>query len=297
MLRSLATEEVDSACSRIGDQVVVDPLREVARVAGVVEDEDRGALHGVLDHGRRDAAGLVEDLHAAAVGGDERALGGRQRDQELALRVLAVDSQRAREADRDLGDADEVLDVAARHRRVEGVPVDVLELLAAVVADEALPHLRHALIVVVLLVVGDLDALGGLLGDGVGDLEVELAERRGIELHDDLVVPVGERAESDEVQDDRLLERKVERCCLRDRRGAQPLVVAEVDLDARVRGLFAVDRDARDARHRGVAQPVLERQPDAFGGVGEAAEGVELLQDERGNLQEHANSSRVCEWR
>ena len=74
-----------------GDQVVVDPLREVARLAGGVEDEDRGALHGVVDHGAGDAAGEVEHLHAAAVGGDQRAFGGRQRDQELALGVLAVD--------------------------------------------------------------------------------------------------------------------------------------------------------------------------------------------------------------
>ena len=36
----------------------------------------------------------------------------------------------------------------------------------------------------------------------------------------------------------------------------------------------------------------LSVKPHAFGGVGEAAEGVELLQDERGDLQEHADSSR-----
>ncbi len=275
-----------------GDQVVVDPLREVARVAGVIEDEDRGALHGVLDHRRGDAAGLVEDLHAAAVGGDQRPLGGRERNQELALGVLAVDQQRPREADRNLRHADEVLDVAARHRRVEGEAIDVLHRLAAVFRDEALPHLRHALVVVVFLVVGDLDALGGLFGDGVGDLEVELAERRGFEPHDDLVVPHGERAEVDQMDDDRLLERKVERARLRDRRGAQAFALAEIDLDPRMRRLHAVDRDARDARYGGVAQPVLQRQAHSLGGVREAAEGVELLQDERGDLQEHANSSR-----
>jgi hypothetical protein len=42
--------------------------------------------------------------------------------------------------------------------------------------------------VVLFLVVGDLDPLGRLLGDRVGDLEVELAERRRLELDDDLVV-------------------------------------------------------------------------------------------------------------
>ena len=37
-----------------------------------------------------------------------------QRHEELALGVLAVDEQRAREADRHLRDADEVLDVAGQ---------------------------------------------------------------------------------------------------------------------------------------------------------------------------------------
>jgi hypothetical protein len=44
--------------------------------------------------------------------------------------MLAVDQQRAGEADRDLRDADEVLDVAARRRRIERVVGEVLELLA-----------------------------------------------------------------------------------------------------------------------------------------------------------------------
>ena len=84
----------------------------VARLAGALEQERRRALHAVVHDRRLHAAGLVQQLHAAVVGGDERALGGRQRDVELALRVLAVDEQRPGEADRDLRDADEVLDVA-----------------------------------------------------------------------------------------------------------------------------------------------------------------------------------------
>ena len=176
-------------------------------------------------------------------------------------------------------------------RRVERIAVDVFELLAGVVGDEPLAHLGHTLIVVVLLVVGNLDPLGSLLRNGVGDFEVEIAEGGGFELHHDLVVAGGERAEADHVQDDGLLERKGERARLRDRRSAQALVVAEVDFDSGVRNLFAVDRDARNTGHRGVAQSVLQRQPHALRGVGETAEGVQLLEDERGDLQEHSDSS------
>jgi hypothetical protein len=49
--------------------------------------------------------GEVEHLHAAVVRGHQRALGGGQRDDELALRVLAVDEERPGEAERHLGHA------------------------------------------------------------------------------------------------------------------------------------------------------------------------------------------------
>ena len=73
------------------------------------------------------AAALGEQPHPAVVAGDQRAFGGRQRDEEVALGVLAVDPQRAGEADRDLRDAEEVLDVAGQRRRVERVAADVVE--------------------------------------------------------------------------------------------------------------------------------------------------------------------------
>ena len=111
---------------RLGDladlvEVLVEPLAERARLARALEQERRRALHAVVHDRRRHAARLVEQLHAAVVGGDQRALGGRHRDVELALRVLAVDQQRAGDADRDLGDAGEVLDVAGQGGRVERV--------------------------------------------------------------------------------------------------------------------------------------------------------------------------------
>ena len=114
---------------------------EVAAVAGVVEDEDRRPLHAVAHHRAGDAAREVEHLHAAVVGGDQRALGGGQRDDELPLGVLAVDLERAGEADRHLGDAGEVLDVALGDGGVEGELVDVLELDARVLLDELLARL------------------------------------------------------------------------------------------------------------------------------------------------------------
>jgi hypothetical protein len=87
-----------------------------------------------------------------------RALGGRQRDVELALRVLAVDEERAGEADGHLRDADEVLDVAGEDRRVERVAGDVLERCAGALLGELPARLRRLAGVVVLAVARDGDA-------------------------------------------------------------------------------------------------------------------------------------------
>ena len=94
------------------------------------EQERRGALHVVGDHGGGHAAGFVEQTHAPVVAGDQRAFGGRQRHVELALSVLAVHQQGPGEPDRYLRDPDEVFGVPAQHRRVEGVPGGVLEAVS-----------------------------------------------------------------------------------------------------------------------------------------------------------------------
>ncbi len=139
-------------------EVLLQPLAERARLARAREDEHRCALHAVVDDGGLDPAGLVEQPHAAVVAGDQRPLGRRERHVELALRVLAVDEQRAGEADRDLGDADEVLDVAAGDGRVEGVVREVLELDARLLADEPLSRADGLLAVVVVAVARHADA-------------------------------------------------------------------------------------------------------------------------------------------
>ena len=124
---------------RLGDladlvEVLVQPLAERARAAGALEQERRRALHAVVHDRRLHAAGGVQQLHAAVVGGHQRALRGRHRDVELALRVLAVDEQRPGDPERHLGDPGEVLDVAGQDRRVERVGADVLEAGAHLLA-------------------------------------------------------------------------------------------------------------------------------------------------------------------
>ena len=108
---------VDSASPRISFGVRGDPVAELAGLQRVVEDEDRGALHVVLDHRRLHAAALGQQPHAAVVAGDQGAFGGRHRDEEVALGVLAVDLQRPGDAERHLRDPGEVLDVAGQRRR------------------------------------------------------------------------------------------------------------------------------------------------------------------------------------
>ena len=98
------------------------PADEVAGVGQGVEGEAGSARHAFVQHRGGAAAGLGQGQGAAAVGGDQRRLGGRQRDVEVALRVHAVDAQRAGEPDRHLHGADEVLDVAGEDVAPGGGP-------------------------------------------------------------------------------------------------------------------------------------------------------------------------------
>src|SRR5215211_871206 len=72
-----------------------------------------------------------------------------------ALGVLAVDQERPGDAERDLGDADEVLDVAGGDVGVERVARDVLELDLGVLFDEGAPLVSGLARVVVIAVARD----------------------------------------------------------------------------------------------------------------------------------------------
>ena len=80
---------VGSGLDRV--EVLDQPGAERARLAGAIEQEAGSPLHPVVEHGCPDAARRVQQLHAAVVAGDERSLGGGQRDVELALGVFTVD--------------------------------------------------------------------------------------------------------------------------------------------------------------------------------------------------------------
>ena len=105
----------------------VDPRAEFARLEGVLEQENRRALHRPRDHRRLGAAALGDEAHAAIVAGDQRPLGGRHRNVKFALRALAVDAQRPGEPDRHLRRADEILDIARKAFRIERVAADMVE--------------------------------------------------------------------------------------------------------------------------------------------------------------------------
>ena len=142
--------------------MVLDPLQELLRLDDAGGAEDGGAGHPhVLDphHG---AAGLAQRRAPAVGAGHQGGLGGGERHPEVAVGVLAAHPQRAHDAHRDLGHADEVLAVAV------GGPVDVQR----VVADVGQRRARHLL----QGLAADLRRLLG--GEVLGDLvEPALARR------------------------------------------------------------------------------------------------------------------------
>ncbi len=145
-------------------EVLAQPGAELARLARRVEQECGSALHVVVDHGRGDAAGLVQQAHAAVVAGHQRSLGGGHRHVELALGVLAVDQQRPRQPDRNLGDSDEMLDVAGGERRIERIIGYVLKRDTGPFTHEVGPVAGGGAGVVVLPVARNRDATVGANG-------------------------------------------------------------------------------------------------------------------------------------
>ena len=167
-----------------GGEVVLHPLDEVAPGARILKDEDRRALHRIGDDGDLHAARQIHQLHAAVVRRDERAFGGGQRHDEVALRVFAVDAQRTGKADRDLRDPGEIFDVPFGRMRIERVLPDMLRLRAGDLLDQRLPLLDDRFAVVVVGIARNANALRGFFREGVFDFELQLAER--LRFKDDL---------------------------------------------------------------------------------------------------------------
>jgi hypothetical protein len=192
--------------------------------------------------------------------------------------VLAVDPERPGESDRNLRGADQVLDVAARRRRVEREARDVVEPASGPLLGELPPARDPVGRVVVLLVVGDLRLFRRLGRDGVVHLQRQLAERLRRERDGDLVVPLRQLAEAVDADAEDALERQIERRGGRDLARRHRGAVGELEAHLVEVGGDTVDGDRRQALDRRVAQPVLEHEADAAADVLEAAEGVELLQ-------------------
>ena len=79
----------------------------------------------------------------AAVARHQRPFGGGEWHVEVAVRVFAADAQRASEADRHLGDTDEVLHVAGQRRRVDREVTHMAERWRAALGEEVSAPLRH----------------------------------------------------------------------------------------------------------------------------------------------------------
>ncbi len=196
--------------------------------------------------------------------------------------MLAVDPERAGEADRHLRDAGEVLDVALEDVRVERVMREVREPGPGEGLRELLPLRDDAGREVVLLQVGDVrPALGHPL-QGVLHLHLEGAERPGVDRDLDLV---GAQLEAHPPGVDlRLLaERERLRPLGADRGGRHRLPVAQVHEHLGERDLAPVDDDAKHPEDGRIRQPVLEPEGEPDRILGERAEGVQLAKDEAGN--------------
>ena len=145
MVRQVAVDivELDEGIGRVRSRpdalvLLADPIDEAPRGGCVFEHENRSPLHIVADDGALDAPASMQDLHAAVVGSHQGAFAGRERHVELPLGVLAMDQQRSGEAERHLRHAGEILDVAARYARIDGVAGDMVQRRAGALADERL---------------------------------------------------------------------------------------------------------------------------------------------------------------
>ena len=107
--------------------VGVDPLHDPGSMLDALDAEHGRPRHGILEDGDAHPSAVVDDRHAAGDRCDERALGGRERDEEPALGVPSVDVDRSGVAERNLGRPDHVLDVLGRRLGVHAPSGYLLE--------------------------------------------------------------------------------------------------------------------------------------------------------------------------
>ena len=298
MYCSLATREVASASWRISARCSCTQSRKSRASRAESKTKTGARCMQSAETVQVDAARQVEDLHAPVVGGDQRAFGRRERDQELALGVLAVDPERPGEADRDLRHAGEVLDVALGDGRVEAVPGDVVELHAGELLHELLAPGHHlgAEVRGLIGIPGNRGPRWLCGGDGVVRDDLQPAEGVGLHVAADLVTAVGP-AVLPAPSAGPLAERERGRS-LRERRRPRPACGRPRD---RAGDAGAEPRGRRpaylvDSRQERVTEPVLEAELEALGVVLEGTRGIELPEQQSRNRHGRYRAGRR-EWR
>ncbi len=169
-------------------------MREIAGATGILKNENRGALHGVGDHGALHAPTTVQQSDAPIIGGDQRSLGGRQRNQEFALGMFAIYQERSRKAQWNLGHAGKMLNVSPQNMGIERIFWNMLQLDSRELFDKFLPCANCRLGKIILTVPGNSGQLGFGLGDSVFHFYVQIAERFGLEANRDFMFACRKRA-------------------------------------------------------------------------------------------------------
>ena len=208
------------------------------------------------------------------------------------LRVLAVHRERPGEADRDLRHAGEVLDVAARRLGRERILVEVRRVDVGVRLDEGLPRRDDGRRQVVFLVVRNRHRLFlRLVGNRVLDVERQLAKGLRVEGERELVLALLERDARD-LDEDRLAQWKRHRRSAADVASTQRLT-ATVHPHPVERRRHAVDGNLRDAGQGCVAQPILQAESHTVPDALEAAERIQLAQNQLWNVHDVWLGGRV----
>ena len=148
--------------------------------------------------------------------------------------------------------------------------------------DKRLPLLDDFGGIVVAFIAGQVDGRPDGVGNGVFHFELKFAKRAGFDGDFDFMFAFGEVRRAGLNGDDGA-QRKRERMRgvhLRDRHGAAVFQAANDLLEIH---WGAVDGDACHADDFSVAQAVLDGELDSSGGILQAAQGVQLLEEETGN--------------